>query len=134
MRLTALALASLAVALLVAPTPGAAKYASIVIDYETGTVLHAANADDRKYPASLTKMMTLYMLFEALDRGSLSLDDKLRVSKRAEGMPASKLWLKAGSTIRVEDAILSLTTKSANDVAVVIAEALGGTEIEFARM
>src|SRR5690606_29865264 len=104
------------------------------MDYETGTVLHADHADDRNYPASLTKMMTLYLVFEALDAGRLSLDDKLKVSKRAAGMPPSKLWLKPGETIRVEDAILALTTKSANDVAVVIAEALGDTESAFARM
>jgi D-alanyl-D-alanine carboxypeptidase len=132
--LAALSLAFAALALLALPSPGVAKYASIVIDYETGTVLHESNADTRNYPASLTKMMTLYMLFEALDRGELTLESDLRVSKRAEGMPPSKFWLKAGSTIRVEDAILALATKSANDVAVVIAEALGGTEIEFARM
>ncbi len=132
-RFAGLALVLLLLAPLAAPAQ-AGKYASIVIDFETGTVLHEANADERKYPASLTKMMTLYMLFEALDRGELSLDSKLSVSQRAQGMPPSKLWLKAGSTIRVEDAILALTTKSANDVAVVVAEALGGTEIQFARM
>lgn len=134
LRLAFLSLVVTALALLALPAPGVAKYASIVIDYETGTVLHESNADTRNYPASLTKMMTLYMLFEALDRGELTLESDLRVSKRAEGMPPSKFWLKAGSTIRVEDAILALATKSANDVAVVIAEALGGTEIEFARL
>ncbi|WP_085120405.1 D-alanyl-D-alanine carboxypeptidase family protein [Tistlia consotensis] len=117
-----------------APTPSSARYASIVIDYDTGTVLHEDHADDRNYPASLTKMMTLYLLFEALDRGTVKLDDKLPVSKRAQGMPPSKLWLKAGDTITVENAILALTTQSANDVAVVIAEALGGTEVHFAQL
>ena len=134
MGLAGSTLAVLSLVLLLAPAPAVAKYASIVMDYETGTVLHADHADDRNYPASLTKMMTLYLVFEALDAGRLSLDDKLKVSKRAAGMPPSKLWLKPGETIRVEDAILALTTKSANDVAVVIAEALGDTESAFARM
>lgn len=111
-----------------------ARYASIVIDAETGEVLHADSADERKYPASLTKMMTLYLAFEAIKEGRLSLGQPLPVSKRAEGQPPSKLGLRAGSTIKAEDAILALVTKSANDVATVLAEALGGTEIQFARM
>lgn len=114
------------------PGQAQARYASIVIDAETGYVLHAVNEDTRNYPASLTKMMTLYMTFEALDAGRLSLDQRLPVSRRAQGMSPSKLYLKAGDTIRVEDAILALVTKSANDVAVVLAEALGGTEWQFA--
>ena len=111
-----------------------ARYASIVVDAETGEVLRSRNADIRRYPASLTKMMTLYMLFEAIDEGRLSLTSKLKVSKRAAGQPPSKLGLRAGSTIEVEDAIKALVVKSANDIAVVVAEALGGTEVEFARM
>ena len=111
-----------------------ARYASIVIDAETGEVLRSRSADVRRYPASLTKVMTLYLLFEAIDDGKFSLDSKLKVSKRAAGQSPSKLGLRAGSTIRVEDAIKSLIVKSANDIAVVVAEALGGTEIEFARM
>ena len=111
-----------------------ARYASIVVDAETGEVLRSRNADIRRYPASLTKMMTLYMLFEAIDEGRLSLTSKLKVSKRAAGQPPSKLGLPAGSTIEVEDAIKALVVKSANDIAVVVAEALGGTEVEFARM
>ena len=110
-----------------------ARYASIVIDAETGEVLRSRNADIRRYPASLTKMMTLYLLFEAIDQGRLSLDSKLKVSKRAAGQPPSKLGPGAGSTIRVEDAIRALVVKSANDIAVVVAEALGGTEVKFAR-
>ena len=110
-----------------------ARYASIVIDAETGEVLRSRSADVRRYPASLTKMMTLYLLFEAIDDGKFSLDSKLKVSKRAAGQSPSKLGLRAGSTIRVEDAIKSLIVKSANDIAVVVAEALGGTEVEFAR-
>ena len=120
----------------VALTPAAAqaRYASIVVDAETGQVLHAVNADTLNYPASLTKMMTLYLVFEALEKGTLKLDQRLAASKRAVGMAPSKLGLKVGETIAVEDAIMALTTKSANDVAVVLAEALGGTEITFAQL
>ena len=110
-----------------------ARYASIVIDGETGEVLRSRNADVRRYPASLTKMMTLYLLFEAVDKGELNLNSKLKVSKRAARQSPSKLGLRAGSNIRVEDAIKALVVKSANDVAVVVAEALGGTEAEFAK-
>ena len=110
----------------------ARRYAAIVVDHESGEVLHARKADTLVYPASLTKMMTLYMLFEALDRGKLKLSSKLPVSSRAAGMPASRLGLKRGSSITVEDAIKALATKSANDVAVVVAEALGKTESRFA--
>ncbi len=109
-----------------------AKYASVVMDAETGRVLHARNANTRNYPASLTKMMTLYMVFEALERGELSLDTRLEVSRRAEGQAPSKLGLKRGQTIRVEDAILALVTKSANDVATVVAEGLAESEYKFA--
>ena len=110
-----------------------ARYASIVIDFETGQVLHETNADTRNYPASLVKMMTLYMAFEALEAGNLTLDQELTVSRRAAGMPASKLGLKRGQTITVRDTILALVTKSANDAAVVMAEALGTKETRFAR-
>lgn len=108
------------------------KYAAIVVDYATGEVLHSRRADVALYPASLTKMMTLYMLFEALDRGELRLGSKLDVSRRAAGMPASKLGVRAGSTITVEQAIDAIVVKSANDVAVVVAEALAGSEQRFA--
>ena len=111
-----------------------ARYASIVIDAKSGKVLHASNPDRRRYPASLTKMMTLYMLFDALDRGRLTLNQRLKVSRRAQGMAPSKLGLKRGHTIKVKDAILALITKSANDVAVVVAESLGRTEVKFAQM
>jgi len=114
--------------------PAHARYASIVVDADSGRVLHASNPDRQRYPASLTKMMTLYMLFDAVDRGQLKLDQRLRVSRRAQGMAPSKLGLKRGQTIRVEDAILALITKSANDVAVVVAESIGDTEIKFAKL
>lgn len=122
-----------AVAVSMAPGSAKARYASIVIDNETGKVLLELNADTRNYPASLTKMMTLYLAFEALDQGNITLDQDLPVSRRAAGMPPSKLGLKAGQTITVEDAILALVTKSANDAAVVVAEALGTKETLFAR-
>lgn len=124
---------ALAISLLV-PVTASAKYASMVVDADTGRVLHATNADTRNYPASLTKIMTLYMVFDALKRGEITLDTALRVSARAAGMQPSKLGLRQGTTIKVRDAILGLVTKSANDAAVVVAEALGGTEIEFARL
>jgi D-alanyl-D-alanine carboxypeptidase len=129
-RLAALALV---VAAALSPAGGAqARYAAIVVDYDTGRVLHETNADTRNYPASLAKMMTLYLVFEALERGDLSLDQKLTVSRRAAGMPAAKLGLKRGQTISVKNAILALVTKSANDAAVVVAEALAGKETKFA--
>lgn len=110
------------------------RYAAIVVDVESGEILHAANAEETRYPASLTKMMTLYLLFEALEGRSLSLGHALPVSSYAASKPASKLYVKAGSTIPVETAIQALVIKSANDVAVVVAEALGGSETHFARM
>ena len=128
-----LALGILAISQVFAAEEAQARYASIVIDAETGEVLRSRNADIRRYPASLTKMMTLYLLFEAIDDGKLNLVSKLKVSKRAAGQSPSKLGLRAGSTIRVEDAIKALIVKSANDIAVVVAEALGGTEVEFAK-
>ncbi|ERL50744.1 hypothetical protein BJB45_19300 [Halomonas huangheensis] len=113
---------------------GNPRYAGIVVDSETQEILYAENADEPRYPASLTKMMTLYLLFEALDGRSMSLGHPLAVSSHAASMPATKLWLKAGNTIPVEKAIESLVVRSANDVAVVVAEALGGTESGFAQM
>ncbi len=128
-------LAALIVAL--ACTAGKAearRYASIVVDARTGAVLHADNPDRWVYPASLTKMMTLYMVFEALDRGDLALDQRLVVSRHAQSMPPSELGLRQGDRIRLRDAMMALVTKSANDAAVVIAEAIGGTESGFARL
>lgn len=129
--------ALLALGLLPVDPAAAAKnsrYASIVIDAGTGQVLHAANADDQKYPASLTKMMTLYMLFDAIERGELGLSSKLVASKHAAQQPATNLALRQGSTITVEQAIKAIVVRSANDVAVIIAEALGGTESKFAQL
>jgi D-alanyl-D-alanine carboxypeptidase len=112
-----------------APAP---NYASIVVDAKTGKVLDQSNADARRYPASLTKMMTLYLLFEAIERKEMSLTTPLSVSAQAAAQPPSKLGLKAGETIAVKDAILAVVTRSANDVAVVIAENLAGSEAAFA--
>src|SRR5688572_16389390 len=108
------------------------KYASIVIDAHTGAVLHESSADKRLHPASLVKMMTLLMTFEALENGTLRLKDQVPISRHAAAMIPSKLGLAPGSTIRVEDAIYALVTKSANDISVALAEKIGGTESNFA--
>lgn len=104
----------------------------MVVDADSGRVLYERNADTRNYPASLTKLMTLYLTFEALEQNRLRMDSSLPVSRRAAGQPASKLGLRRGETITVESAINALVIKSANDVATVVAEALAGTEVEFA--
>ena len=109
-------------------------YASIVVDANTGKVLQATNADSHRHPASLTKIMTLYLLFERLEAGRITLNTRLPVSAHAAAQAPTKLGLKPGQTIKVEDAILALVTKSANDAAVVVGEALGETESGFARM
>lgn len=108
------------------------RFAAIAVVENTGEVLHARHADDPRYPASLTKVMTLYLVFEAIKAGELGWDDPLRVSKKAARARPSKLGLKANTTISVEDAVRALVTKSANDVAVVLAERLGGGEAHFA--
>jgi D-alanyl-D-alanine carboxypeptidase len=110
------------------------RYAGIVVDLDNGEVLYAENADERRYPASLTKMMTLYLTFEALENGRLRLDQPLPVSRKAAAAPAIKLWLQEGSTIPVDSAIRALVVRSANDVAVVVAEALGGSEQRFGEL
>ncbi|KCZ49332.1 hypothetical protein HY3_01985 [Hyphomonas pacifica] len=115
-------------------TAAAEKYASIVIDADTHEVLHARNADEPRYPASLTKVMTLYMLFDALKAGDVTLDERLTVSRHAASQPPSNLKLRTGSTITVRDAIGALVNKSANDVAAVVGERLGGTESRFAQL
>ena len=109
-------------------------FASIVVDANSGATLSSTNPDSLRHPASLTKMMTLYMLFERLDSGKIGLDTEMRVSARAASQDPTKLGLQQGQTIRVEDAIKGLVTKSANDAAVVISEAIAGDEDDFARM
>jgi len=109
-------------------------YADIVIDDNSGQVLHQADPDAPRHPASLTKVMTLYLLFGELEAGRIKLDYDLAVSEHAAAQNPTKLGLRAGQTIKVEDAIKGMVTKSANDAAVVVAEALGGSEEAFARM
>lgn len=108
------------------------KYASIVMDAETGMILSHRYADKVLYPASLTKMMTLLLTFEALEKRKIGLYDRVVISRHAASMVPSKLDLPAGETIRVEDAIYALVTKSANDVAVALGEKIAGTESQFA--
>ena len=120
---------------MVSLTPASAnsKYAAFVVHADSGDVLFSRYSNKRLYPASLTKMMTLYLLFEELEAGRLTLDSKIKVSTRAAGQPPSKLGVKAGGTIDVETAIKALVVKSANDVAVVVAEHISGSEWQFAR-
>lgn len=108
------------------------RYAGIVWDITTGKVLYSDAADERRYPASLTKMMTLYVLFEDLEKGRVTLETPLKVSPHAAAQVPTKLGLRAGETISVEAAIKALVTRSANDAAVVIAENLAGSETAFA--
>jgi D-alanyl-D-alanine carboxypeptidase len=108
------------------------KYASIVIDAGSGKVLESTNAQALRHPASITKVMTLYLTFKALRQGTLRINQALPVSDFAAAQAPSKLGLTPGSSIRVRDAILALVTQSANDAAVVLAESLGGTESSFA--
>jgi D-alanyl-D-alanine carboxypeptidase len=109
-------------------------YASIVVDVNTGKVLQGTNPDAPRFPASVTKVMTLYMLFEQLERGKFKLDTPLSVSAFAARQAPSKIGFDPGETIEVEDAIKALVTKSANDVAVVVAEAIGGDQDTFGEM
>ena len=109
-------------------------YADIVVDDKSGLVLHQVDADGPRHPASLTKIMTLYLLFERLDNGEIKLNSPLQVSTHAALQHPVKLGLKASQTITVEDAIRGLVTRSANDAAAVIAEAIGGSEEEFAKL
>jgi D-alanyl-D-alanine carboxypeptidase len=109
-------------------------YASIVVDVNSGAVMQSSNPDSPRHPASLTKIMTLYLLFERLEQGKITLNTDLPVSAHAAIQAPSKLGLKPGDSIRVETAIRAIVTKSANDVAVIVAEALGGDEPSFARM
>jgi D-alanyl-D-alanine carboxypeptidase len=113
---------------------GSDRYASIVIDAQSGDLLSAANPDEPRYPASLTKMMTIYMLFEALRDRRVSLDQFVPVSAHAAAMMPSKLGLVPGTAITVEQALLGLVTKSANDAASALGELLGGDEDRFAQM
>src|SRR6478736_5973415 len=110
------------------------QFSSIIVDGNSGAVLSSNNPDGIRRPASLTKIMTLYLLFERLESGKVKLDTEMPVSQHAADQDPTKLNLHAGQTIRVEDAIKGLVTRSANDAAVVIAEAIGGDEDDFAQM
>jgi D-alanyl-D-alanine carboxypeptidase len=132
-RLRTLAVLAMALAFF-APSIASAKpaFSSITVDARTGAVLFSDSPDGLRHPASLTKMMTLYVLFQDLKAGRINRNTQFRVSARAAGMAPSKLGLRAGSTITVDEAIKALVTKSANDAAATIAENLGGTESNFA--
>ena len=112
----------------------AAQYSAIVLDMRDGSVLHESNPDHRQSPASLTKMMTLYLTFEAVENGRLDLDQKVRVSRHAARQPPSKLYLKTGQRVTIRSLIRATAIKSANDAAVVLAEAVAGSEKAFARL
>ena len=112
----------------------APKYAAIVVDAKTGEVLYAKRADSPRYPASITKIMTLYLTFEALSSGRLRSDDRVMISPRAAAQAPTKLGLSAGDSLTVNEAMQALAIKSANDIAVALAEKLGGSEARFAAM
>jgi len=132
--LRALPVAVLATAMSMGAATANSKYAGIVIDAKTGKTLYANDADELRYPASLTKMMTLYMVFEALEARSIRLDTRIVFSANAAKEPPTKLGVRAGKSITVEQAIYALVTKSANDASTAVAEHLGGSEANFARM
>ena len=108
--------------------------ASMVIDSDTGQVLHSEGATQQIYPASLTKVMTMYLLFEALESGQLHMNQSIPVSSYAASMPPGKLWFKDGEYIKVEDAIVAMVVKSANDVATAVGEKIAGSEQKFAKL
>ena len=110
------------------------RYAAIVVDANTGEVLYEKNPDSPRYPASITKVMTLYLTFEALASGKLSLSDRITISPHAASQSPSKLGLPAGSSITVDEAIRAIAVISANDIAVAMAEKLGGSESRFATL
>ncbi len=115
------------------PAHANAKYAGFVIDAKTGKVLYERNADATRYPASLTKMMTLYLIFEDLKSGRIKLSDRVVMTRAGANRPPSKLGIRVGGTLTVEQALLSLVTKSANDVATAVGDKLSGSEAEFAK-
>lgn len=115
-------------------SPLSEKYSAIIVDAEDGSILYQYQADVQRYPASLTKMMTIYFLFEALDEGRIVPTTPIPVSSEAARRPPTKIGFKPGETISVEEAILALIVKSANDVATAVGEFFGGTEERFAQM
>ncbi|MFU1478916.1 serine hydrolase [Roseovarius sp. C7] len=133
LRWVLLALATLWMVVIVPLSAAAAPYAAMVIDARSGKVLHSRNADTRLHPASLTKMMTLYVVFEAVENGEISLDDTITISRHAASEPPSKLGLKAGQRIKLRYLIRAAAVKSANDAATALGEAIEGSEARFAR-
>jgi D-alanyl-D-alanine carboxypeptidase len=134
-RLNKLLICLIAIALAVlAPPARAQDFAAIVVDARSGAVLLSIDAHARWYPASLTKVMTVYLALEAIEAGTLRLDEELTVSEHAASQSPTELGVGAGDKIKVEEAILAIILQSANDVAVVVAERLGGTEEAFAKM
>ena len=127
------ALATIWMLIVVPLSAAAAPYAALVMDARSGKVLHSRNADTRLHPASLTKMMTLYVVFEAVENGEISLDTPVRISKHAASEPPSKLGLKAGQKIRLRYLVRAAAVKSANDASTALAEAIEGSEAAFAR-
>ena len=132
-RLISFTLLAAIAAFLAASPSRAAPYASIVIDARTGEVLYSENADTRLHPASLTKMMTLYIAFEEIQRGNISLDTMVTISKHAAAQPPSRLGLRSGQKISLRNLIRAAAIKSANDAATAIGEAISGNEADFAR-
>ncbi|WP_300546816.1 serine hydrolase [Roseovarius sp.] len=126
-------LATIWMLVIVPLSAAAAPYAAMVMDARSGKVLHSRNADARLHPASLTKMMTLYIVFEAVENGEISLDDKVRISSHAASEPPSKLGLRAGQTIALRYLVRAAAVKSANDAATALGEAIEGSEAQFAR-
>jgi D-alanyl-D-alanine carboxypeptidase len=120
--------------MLTSPAVAEGRRSSMVIDANTGEVLYASAPDAPRYPASLTKMMTLYLLFEEIERGRLGLGHRIKFSERAAAAAPSKLGLQAGEEIEIADAIKALIVKSANDVAIAVAEHIAGSEAAFARL
>ncbi len=134
-RLSVLTLATVCIlaTMQIAPAQANNKYAALVIDAHTGRTIYSRNANRPRYPASLTKVMTLYLLFEELDAGRLTLNTRMGVSARAAAQQPSKLGLEVGTSLTVDQALRALVTKSANDAAVVIAEHISGSEYRFAQ-
>ncbi|AKI00856.1 D-alanyl-D-alanine carboxypeptidase [Hoeflea sp. IMCC20628] len=132
--LSLLVVIGIAMAVGSAPASANSKYAGIVVDAKTGKTLYENDADELRYPASLTKMMTLYLTFEALDRGAINLNTRVKFSANAAKEPPTKLGVGTGNSITVEQVIYSLVTKSANDAATAMGEYLGGSEKKFASM
>ncbi len=133
MRWVLVAMATVWILVIVPLSAAAAPYAALVMDARSGKVLYSRNADTRLHPASLTKMMTLYVVFEAIENGEISLDTNVTISRRAASEPPSKLGLKAGEKIKLRYLIRAAAIKSANDAATALAEAIEGSEARFAR-